>query len=371
MRPEPCAVSPIYNARMAKRVIIALVAVALIAAGVIAYILVRRGSAPSIVKLLPAADAYVYFNVAVVRRANAFGSLPKVEFDPEYADFVRQTGFNLEQDLDEGAFALQRSPAAATADASAPPPEWRDTGVFTVSYNRPKVEAYLRSIAKSTETYRNTMIYSVPLPGRTVRVALLDARTVAVTNTEGPYVVQGIIDRHAQLTGGTPALVHDYYERVPWGSLAWAILRPEQTSSATAQLELPGGSFTVPAGMVVVASLRYLGSIDLRAQAIAPNDEAARNFADRVGSFLSVFRTLESAEAGGSDQDVKSFFDSLRVTVEGNRAELQATVPAGFLKKLVATAPAPALGQPATAPQNTAAPPASKPAPKARHKKRH
>ena len=356
---------------MAKRAIVALVAVAVIAAGIIAYILVRHGSAPSAVKLLPPADAYLYFDLAVVRRADVFGSLPKVDFDPEYADFVRQTGFNLEKDLDEAAFALQRSTVAATPSLSAQAPEWRNTGVFTVSFDRPKVEAYLRGISNSNEAYRNTTIYSIPLPGRTVRVAILDARTVAVSNTEGPYVLQGIIDRHAQLTRGAPALVHDYYGRLPWGSLAWAIVRPpESQASGTAELALPGGSFTVPRGTVVVASVRYLGSINLQAQAFAPNPDAAKDMADRLGAFVSVFRTLEGAEARGSDQDVKSFFDSLHVSLNGNRAEMDATVPSGFLKKLVTNAPTAALEvQPSTKPPSREPPaPAQKPSQKTPHK---
>ncbi|MGH9522621.1 MAG: hypothetical protein ACRD3E_08835 [Terriglobales bacterium] len=339
---------------MAKRAILFLVAVAVIAAGIVVFILVRRGSAPSTVTLLPPADAYLYFDVAIVRRSDVFGSLPKVDFDPEYAEFVRQTGFNLERDLDEAAFALQRSPVTETQGTSPQPPEWRNTGVFTVSFDRAKVEAYLRGISKGTETYRNTTIYSIPLPGRTVRVAILDARTVAASNTDGPYVLQGIIDRHAQLTRSAPALVHDFYGQLPWGSLAWAIVRPpESGNSGTAELELPGGSFTVPAGTVVAASVRYLGSINLRAQAFAPSADAAKNMAERLGAFVSVFRTLEGAQARGNDQDVKGFFDSLHVSVDGDRAELEATVPSGFLKKLVANAPNAGLeNQPATAPPN-------------------
>ena len=40
------------------------------------------------------------------RRANAGKELPAVSHDPEYERFIRETGFQFERDLDEGAFAV-------------------------------------------------------------------------------------------------------------------------------------------------------------------------------------------------------------------------------------------------------------------------
>lgn len=319
---------------MARKAIWALVAAAVIAVGMVGYILVRHGSAPDIVKLLPAADDYLYFDLAMVRRSAVFSGLPKVEFDPEYAEFVKQTGFNLERDLDEAAFALQR------ANGSGSDAGWKNTGVFTASFDRRKVEAYLKGVSQGAETYRNTTIYSIPLPGRTVRVAILDARTVAISNTDGPYVIRGIIDRDAQFGGGAPALVHDNFAKLPWGTVAWAIARPPESGGGNERLELPGGfALFLPSGTVLVASVRYLGSIDLRAQAFAPTQEGADHVAEQLNGFLAVFHALES-QARGGDKDVKSFFDSIRVMANGTTAELRATIPADFVKKLAANVPA-------------------------------
>ena len=323
---------------MRKRAIVILIAAGVVAAVILAVVLLRHSKPPATLTLLPPADAYLYFNVATVRRASVIGDLPKVEFEPEYAEFVRQTGFNLERDLDEAAFALQRSATSSNPQQS----DWRNTGVFTANFDRGKVDAYLKKTASGTETYRNTTIYVIPLPGRTVRVAILDKRTVAATNTDGPYVMQGILDRQAQFSGGTPDLIHTYYANIPWGSLAWTIARPPATTpGGNARLELPGGiGIFLPPDTVVVASLRYLGSVDFRAQAFTTTDDAARRVADQLSAFLALFRALENAQAHGNDADVRSFFDSIRVTREGNRAEMQATVPAGFVKKLVANTPA-------------------------------
>ena len=328
---------------MRKRAILIFAAVAVVAAGILTYVLVRHGSPPAALRMLPPADVYLYFNVATVRRAAVFSDLPKVEFDPEYAEFVRATGFDLERDLDHAAFALQHSGGAAGQ------PEWRDTGIFEASFDRPKLEAYFHKIAGATETYRDTTIYAVALPGRTVRIAILDGRTVAATNTEGPYVIQGILDRHAQFSGGAPDLVHAYFGKIPWGSLAWAIARPpSSTPGGNARVELPGGlGFFLPADTVVVASLRYIGSVNFRAQAFATSSEAAQRITDQLSAFLALFRALESSQAQGNDADVKTFFDSIHVTLDGNRAEMQANVPAGFLKKLAANTPAAVESEPA------------------------
>ena len=341
---------------MRKRAILILIAVGVLAAAIVGLILLRHSTPPATVKLLPPADAYLYFDIAGVRRATVFGNLPKVELEPEYAEFVRQTGFNLETDLDEAAFALQRSTGTSNPQQS----DWRNTGVFKATFDRGKLDTYFKKTSSGTETYRNATIFVIPLPGRTVRVAMLDAHTVAATNTEGPYVLQGIIDRHAQFSGGAPDLIHAYYENIPWGSLAWAIARPPaSTPGGNARLELPGGlGIFLPSDTVIVASLRYLGSVNFRAQAFAATDDAARRITDQLSAFLALFRALENAQAHGNDADVRAFFDSITVTLQGNRAEMQATVPAGFVKKLVANAPA--AGIEATTPN--AAPPKSQPA---------
>lgn len=330
---------------MRKRAILILIAVGVLAAAILALVLLRHGRPPATVKLLPPAAAYLFFDVATVRRAAVFRDLPKVEFEAEYAEFVRQTGFNVERDLDEAAFALQHVAASSNPQQS----DWRNTGVFTAKFDRGKIEAYFKNAAGGTEAYRNTTIYVIPLPGRTVRVAVLDAHTIAATNTDGSYILQGVIDRHAQFSGGTPDLIHTYYGNIPWGSLAWAIARPPvNTPGGNARLELPGGlGIFLPPDTVVVASLRYLGSVDFRAQAFATTDDAARRVTDQLSAFLALFRALQTSQASGNDADVKGFFDSIQVTLEGSRAEMQATVPAGFVKKLVAGGPASIDTQPA------------------------
>jgi hypothetical protein len=329
---------------MRKRFILMLAAVAVVAAAIVVAVLLRHYRPPEAARLLPAADAYLYFDLATMRRGAGFRSLPQVEMDPEYANFVRETGFQFERDLDEAAFAVHLPrPGEGSQPAS---PSYREaenrySEVFVARFDRARLAAYLHKLAGPEEQYRGTTIYAVPLPGRTVRVAILSKDMVAASNTQGPYLIQGMIDRQQQLTVSTPDLLRAYYGRVPMGSLAWAIARigrPGQPGNSA--VALPGGfNLFFPAGTVMVGSVRYLGAVHLRAQAIAPSQEAARTVFDQLSAFLALFRTLET-QAAGSDRDVKEFFDSFQVTQDKDVTSVTATVPPGFAKKLLSEAPA-------------------------------
>lgn len=322
---------------MRKRAVLILIAVALVAVALVAYVLVRRSSPPRAITLLPPADAYIFLDFASVRKAAIFRDLPKVELDPEYAEFVKQTGFQFERDLDEAAFAVHQPDPADVKPGQAP--EKRYSEVFVATFNRGKVEAYLKKLAATTETYRDTVVYVIPLPGRTVRAAVLDKRTIAASNTDGPYVIQGMIDRHSEFSARVPEIVGKYYDKLPWGSVAWTVARTSTGAGQPASLPLPGGfDLIFPPDTVIVGSLRYLGSIQLKAQAFAASEDGARKITDQLSAFLALFRTIEGAQARGGDKDVKEFFDSIHLTVDGTRAELEATVPGSFVKKIASGA---------------------------------
>jgi hypothetical protein len=75
--------------------------------------------------------------------------------------------------------------------------------------------------------------------------------------------------------------------------------------------------------------------LHLRAEASTSSDEDARNITDKANTFLTMFRSAEvSVGSGGTDADVKAFFDSLRVRQESNRAVLSAILPGGVFRKL-------------------------------------
>jgi len=319
-------------------------AVLLVAAAVALVVVLRKHAPPEAARLLPGADGFVYVNLQWMRRANLLGELPAVPHDPEYEQFIQQTGFQFERDLEEVAFAIHYS---------APAVQPRFSEVFVGKIHGERLRAYLAKLASSTENYRSVEVYNIPLEGRTLRVGVLGPDTVAASNVDDPQVIQGIINRSRKLASpfAGPLLLRQYYKHVPFASLAWGILKINP--SAESPKGAPGGWsswFSQPA--VLLTSLRYLREVHLRAVAFAGNEQEAKNVADRASGYLSLFHSAETAAgAQGSDPDVKALFDSLQIEQQKDRVVLTATVPAGFIRKALAEAPVAAT--PAEHPQQT------------------
>ncbi len=313
-------------------------AVLLVAATVALVVVLRKHAPPEPARLLPSADGFAYANLSWLRRADLAGKLPEVPHDPEYEQFIQATGFQFERDLDEVALAVHYpTPQTAT------PGESRFSEIFVGKIDGERLRNYLGKLASSVDPYNSCEIYNIPLEGRTLRVAILSVDTVAASNHPDPTVLRGIIDRSRKLASpfGGPALLRQYYKHVPLASVAWGIFRIEPSSpSSTIQSSPFDLSFLFAHPAVLVASLRYLGAIHLRAEAFTGNEGEARQVTDQLGSFLSVFRSAEiSVGNEGSDQDVEDFFDSLQVGQHGERAVLTAKLSNAFLRKAIAEAP--------------------------------
>jgi len=188
-------------------------------------------------------------------------------------------------------------------------------------------------------------------------VAVLSYDSVAVSNHPDENVIRGILDRSRKLASpfGGPQFLRQYYKKVPFASLSWAILRvnPSQSGSLGG---MSGWALLLPKPAVLVISGRYLRALHLRAEAFTQSDADAKAITDQVGTFLNIFHSAETSIGGqGPDPDVKTFFSSLKVERSGERAILTAIVPSGFLRKVLTEAPAdqqlPAAGM--TAPAKT------------------
>jgi hypothetical protein len=331
-------------------------AVLLIVAVVALIITLRKHAPPEAARLLPGADGFFYIDLTWIRRLNAAGQLPQVSREPEYQKFVEETGFQFERDLDKAAFAVHypQSWGGGPAEAASEP---RFSEVFIGKIDSTRLTAYLKKLSSSIDDYRGFEIYNIPLEGRTVRIAILSYDSVAVSNHPNPDVIRGILDRSRKLASpfGGPWLLRRFYRKVPLASLSFAILRvrPEMTSFAG----LGTWSLLFPKPAVAVISARYLRALHLRAEAFTDSDSDAQAITEKTAAFLSIFHAAEgSVGTQGTDADVKTFFNSLKVEQAGDRAILTAIVPPGFIKKALAEAPT-ELEPPAT----TAAPPKGSP----------
>lgn len=348
---------------MRRKTRLIILSVAVIAAVLAVIVVLRKQAPPEPARLLPGAEAFAYVDLKWVRRLDRLGQVPPVAHDPEYDAFIKETGFQFERDLDEAAFAVHYAGTPA-----APGPDMRFTEIFTGRWNSSRVANYLSKWARSVDDYRGVQIFDIPLEGRTVRVAMLAVGTVAVSNSDDPQVIRGIIDRSRKLASpfGGPALLRRYYKRVPLGSLAWAIVNnPSQLQGGQlTDTLLPANYRQLLSGSVLVASARFLRAIHIRAEAFYQQEGRASQMAEQMGALMAVFHSLQPsiASAGPGDKDVKTFFDSLKVSQNKSQVTLSATVPLDFIKKLFAEPPPEVIApEPETAPQPATAPKRKRP----------
>jgi hypothetical protein len=315
--------------------LIATLAFASLIAVVAIAIQVRRHSAPEAARLLPQADAIIYFDVKTVRLLSGYkaGSAPH---DPDYQHIIDSTGVEPERDLDQVAIAVHNTPTHET----------RFSYVFIGHYDFGKVSTYLKQISRNVDRYRDLDIYEIPVENRTVRVALLGLDMAAVSNVDDASVLHGMVDRYKEiaLPFGGPGLVQDYYKHVPLGSLAWGLMRipaAPKDPRAARNLSLPGGiDIFVPSSSTMVASIRFLTSLDFKAEFFTASEEDAKHFVDQAQTFLALFQTIQSsAQLSGSDPDVKAVFNSFHFEQQKDRAILTADVPLGLIKKMFTESP--------------------------------
>ena len=321
-------------------------------------VILRKHAPPEAARLLPGADGFAYIDLQWMRRANILGELPPVQHDPDYEQFIQATGFNFESDLEQAAVAIHYPNEGISAGLEGA----RFSYVFVAKIDGERLRNYLTKVAGSVEDYHSVEIYSIPLEGRTLRLAILGVDTVAASNHSDPQVIEGIVDRSRKLASpfGGPLLLRQYYKEVPLASLAWAIFRVQPSNGFFAT---PPGqmswSFLFPRPAVVVGSIRYLRALHFRAEAFAGTQDDAQKIAENLGTFLNLFHVAESSvSAPGPDPDVKAFFDSLKVEHEKQRAIVTATAPTALMRKLLEESPTMEIPQPAPAPTPT---PAQKP----------
>ena len=334
-----------------------------LAVAIVSLVLLRRRAAPEAVRLLPEADAVLYVDLGLIRVGTAVPQIPEVTREPDYAAFVRETGFEFERDLDELALAVHPAPPGppqpATPPSAAPLP-YRTSEIFLGRFHAERLSAYLKKLASTTERHGDTDIYNIPYEGRTVRVSLLGVNMVAVSNAEDPQVIRGMIDRSHALARplGGPALVGEHYARVPLGSVAWVIGRVPraQMGMAAGPPDAMGMAQQMAGGSTVVGSVRYTGAIQFRMETVTASAAEAKQLSDSLSQLLALFRGAGASLQGeGPDPDVKAFFDSIEVHAEEQSAVVTATLPPRAIQKMLAQPPA----RPAPPP---AVPPTKKPA---------
>ena len=326
---------PNYRKVLISAVLLALVAIA-------AFIIYRRaaGSPERITRLLPEGNQLAYVSLKPVRLFWDLSKSKPPELEGYYRQFVDETGIQFERDLDEAAASWQETDGHRVEAAT----------VFAGRFDAAKLERYLQKIAARTEAYHGLTIYLIPNQDHTVRACILDDSRVAATTSGSPEVIHGIIERlHGSPDG--PELLRGYYRYVPTASLAWTIAHIGQDSGASAQPF--GANLSFLENTTAVASLRYNGSLLLRADVFAAGEAEARQVMDSANAFLAIYGLLDRSSGMRNDADLKAALNSIHLEQKGNVVTATATCSGRLLQKFqsqikseVVAPPAPALDAP-------------------------
>ncbi len=312
-------------------------AVLAIAAGLTLVVQLRKHAPPEAARLLPGADAFLYADLRWARGISQQRQLPPVTHDPEYERFIQQTGFEFERDLEEVAFAVHYPAKWPGGGTGGNAPEPRFSEVLVGKFDGERLTSYLRQTASAVEPCDSVDVFSIPLDGRTLRVALLSADSVAASNHDDPHVICGIVDRSRRRASpfGGPLLLRQHYKHVPFASQAWVVARSSRG------LGLLGTPVELSFDGAWVLSARYIRSLHLRLEAFTASDADAHSLIEQLKQPLDVLREAEtSVNDKNADADAKAFFGSLAVTQQGSRAVGTAVIPPAVLKKMLTDASA-------------------------------
>jgi hypothetical protein len=140
--------------------------------------------------------------------------------------------------------------------------------------------------------------------------------------------MHSIIDK-SRGSGSMPDLLNDYYGEVPFASVGWAIVRVPDLGGQ----EAPGGlNLDYLKNSVTIISVRYTGSVRIRAELIAANEADATKIFQAVNGMVAMGRGF--AQAGRNrDKDVDAMIDNTQIQQSGKRVVLNVVIPQEVIQK--------------------------------------
>jgi hypothetical protein len=311
-----------------------LVALALVIALAVAVWL-RKLAPPEIARLLPESDAIVYVNVKPLRAVTHFDR-NSVSRSPEYQHFIDITGIVPERDLDAAAFALHRMD-----NPKGPNGPVAYSEVFEGRFDGERLAHYFSSIAQSHEQYAGRTVYTVPIEGRTLRIAQLGYDTIAASNMPTTEQIHAMVDRYSAAASpfSGSSLLEARYRDVPLLSTAWGIGHVGLPFSENGMIHIFGLGVPLPEDTTFVASLRpSVTHVHLRVEEFAPTDADAARSTQVLNSLVQILQAIPpklAAQAEKTDADaMHDLIDSLQVEQHKDRIVVTGNVPLGLLRSI-------------------------------------
>jgi hypothetical protein len=324
---------------MRKRTRYSLLLMMALMAALAVMIVLRKAAPPEAARLLPESDAIVYANLKPLRLATHFDRT-QVNRSPEYQKFIDATGIVPERDLDSVAFALHRMD-----NPQGPNGPVGYSEVFEGRFDGERLARYLATIATEKETYAGHDIFTIPVGDdkatRPLRIAQLEYDTIAASNMPTTEQIHSILDRHRAAASpfSGSSLLSARYREVPAFASAWAIGHIGLPFSDRGFISIFGLQLPLPEDTTFVASLRYLGTIHLRIEQIAPTDADAAHASDTLTNLLGLVKTVQQTQAqmhptATSDKAVGELINSTKIEQHKDRAILTANIPLDLVKRL-------------------------------------
>jgi hypothetical protein len=302
-------------------------------------LVLRKAAPPEAARLLPESDAIVYANLKPLRAATHF-ERTQVTRTPDYQRFVDATGIVPERDLDSAAFALHRMD-----DPNGPNGPVGYSEVFEGRFDGGRLASYLTTIATAKESYSGHDIYTIAVGDgkvtRPLRIAQLGYDTIAASNMPTPEQIHSIVDRHRAAASpfSGSSLLSERYHDVPAFSGVWAIGHIGLPFSDRGYISILGLQLPLSEDTTFVASVRYLGTLHLRVEQIAPSEADAAKATETLTSLIGLVKTVEKTAAQmhpqtAEDKDFQQLTDSTKIEQHKDRAVLTANIPVELLRKL-------------------------------------
>jgi hypothetical protein len=320
-----------------------LLMLALMVALVVVLVL-RKAAPPEAARLLPESDAIVYADLKPLRVATHFDRT-QVTRSPDYQHFIDATGIVPERDLDSVAFALHRMD-----DPNGPNGPVGYSEVFEGRFDGQRLARYLATIATAKENYAGHDIFTIPVgegkATRPLRIAQLEYDTIAASNMPTPEQIHSILDRHRAAASpfAGSSLLSARYRDVPAFSSAWAIGHIGLPFSDRGYISIAGLRLPTPEDTTFVASLRFLGTLHLRIEQIAPTDADAARAAETLTTLLVVLKSVEHAQMQmhqntTADASFLELMNSAKIEQHKDRAVLTGSIPLDLVKRLTTPSP--------------------------------
>jgi hypothetical protein len=240
----------------------------------------------------------VFADLAELRRApfatELYNWIPKNKADAEYADFLRETGFNYERDLDLTAIAVIRGE--------------KENKLFAIAvgrFDRKKIEEYAAR-SGTREKRDGQEIFSVPLgdDARRISFAFLSKDKIALTDAEDLAVFLRPVPN-----SGDAREWRERFTRLA-GSPVFAAMRQDAAAGSALASQTPGG-FQSPQLSTLLNQLQWItvagkpqeAGLRIVAEGECPNEQTSRQLSDLLNGVLLM------AEAGLNGPQTRQALD--------------------------------------------------------------